>query len=187
METKDVRKGLSLIAFGFLFILLNITINNVPISPSFIGWLLFFIAYPYIEKYADGKDYLKWAALILTIVTAVQWVLEIVKAPVDFGVLKSIVAVANAVFMFLFFGVLEKIARSFSLEQRAGKLSTLKYVNLISYFGTVVFSILYSFRQSTLFAVVAFLCGVVAIIFAIITCVTLFKLKNEIGEDAAVA
>lgn len=187
METKDVTKGLSLIAFGFLFTLLNITINDVSITPSFIGWLLFFIAFPYVEKYAEGKDYLKWAALILTIVTAVQWVLEIVKAPVQLDILKTIVGVVDVVFMFLFFGVLENIVKSFNLEERAGKLRTLKFVNLISYLGTVVFSLIYSIRQDALFAGIAALCGIVAIISAIVTCFTLFRVKNEIADKTAAA
>ena len=42
----DLRKGLSYVAFGFLFTLINfnLTVNGqaISITPNFIGWILFF-------------------------------------------------------------------------------------------------------------------------------------------------
>ncbi|MBR3151726.1 MAG: hypothetical protein IKF18_05015 [Erysipelotrichaceae bacterium] len=187
MVSKDISKGLTLIAFGFLFVLLNITINDLSITPSFIGWLLFYIAIPYLGEYTEGKDYLKWAALILTIVTAVQWVLEITHAAANIESIKTIVGLVNAVFMFILLGVLENIARDNKCEALEGRLGALKIVNIVSYLGTLAFGMLYSVSRTDLFALLAFACGVVAIIAAIVTCFTLFKLKKEIAEGTAVA
>lgn len=187
MVSKDITKGLTLTAFGFLFVLINININEISISPAFIGWLLFFLAFPCFGKYGEGKEYLRWAALILTIITAVEWTLEVTNAVANTDVLKTIVGLANAVFMFLYFDILINVARDYGHEETANKLSTLKYVNIGGYIGTVVFAVLYALTKNTIMAVLTVVCGVVVLVTAIITCVRLFKLKKEIANGTSVA
>ena len=130
---------------------------------------------------------MRWAALILTIITAVEWTLEVTNAVANTDVLKTIVGLANAVFMFLYFDILINVARDYGHEETANKLSTLKYVNIGGYIGTVVFAVLYALTKNTIMAVLTVVCGVVVLVTAIITCVRLFKLKKEIANGTSVA
>ena len=47
----NIQKALTFIAFGFLFTLLNININSINFTPSFIGWILLFLAYDNLGTY----------------------------------------------------------------------------------------------------------------------------------------
>ena len=71
----SLKRGLSFVAFGFLFTLvnLNLTLNGTTVNviPDFIGWALLFRAYDMLGHYMDGKNYLKWTFLILLILSAV--------------------------------------------------------------------------------------------------------------------
>ena len=59
----NLRKGLTLIAFGFLFTLidLNLTLNGktLNVTPDFIGWILMYLAIDNLGDYADRKPILK--------------------------------------------------------------------------------------------------------------------------------
>ena len=73
----NIKKGISYVAFGFLFTLVNFNINfpsvSINIMPDFIGWLLFFLAFDKLGDYVSSKPYLKWMALALMIVSGAVW------------------------------------------------------------------------------------------------------------------
>ncbi|MBQ5978023.1 MAG: hypothetical protein IJL51_07820 [Oscillospiraceae bacterium] len=181
----NLKKGLSLVAFGFLFTLvnLNLTFNGsaVNIMPDFVGWILFFLAIDPLGDYAADKKYLKWAALVLAVFTAAFWLLEIAMPELDPGLLKTLVSVAEAVYMFLLFGVLEKIAHDYG-SQREGSIRTLKILNLALFAGFVVIGLLAAAQGSLALTGTAAVLGVAALVAYIVTMVTLFKLKREIAE-----
>ena len=111
----DIKKGISYIAFGFLFTLLNINLNfngtSINITPDFVGWILMFLAFDHLGQYVENKGYLKWIALILAILTGVIWVYGLVKPELSIDTVKTVVSFAGVVFMFILFGVLEEVAR----------------------------------------------------------------------------
>ncbi len=181
----NLKKGLSLVAFGFLFTLvnLNLTFNgsSVNIMPDFVGWILFFQAIDPLGDYAADKKYLKWAALVLAVFAAAFWLLEIAMPELDPGLMKTLVSVAEAVYMFLLFGVLEKIAHDYG-SQREGSIRTLKILNLALFAGFVVIGLLAAVNGSLALTGTAAVLGVAFLVAAIVTMVTLFKLKREIAE-----
>ena len=187
MVSANIRRGLTFVAVGFLFTLVNVTVNNVNVTPNFVGWLLFFLAYPCLEKHAEGKEYLKWASLIIMIITLVRWVLDITHLVGDTSTLDTIVGIASEIFMFILFGILENVANYYNRADFAGKLRRLKYMNLVFYIVFAVSVIVYSFNQSTLIAGIALISGLIELILAIIICVTLFKLDKEIANGEPVA
>ena len=79
----NLKRGLSLIAFGFLFTLMNINLTfngfKINIMPDFVGWLLFFLAFGSLGVFAEGLKWLRWVALVLMVISAAFWALEILK------------------------------------------------------------------------------------------------------------
>ena len=79
------------------------------------------------------------------------------------------------------FGVLEKIAHDYG-SQREGSIRTLKILNLAPIAGFVVIGLLAAAYGSMALTGTAAVLGVAALVAAIVTMVTLFKLKREIAE-----
>ena len=79
----NIKKGLSYVAFGFLFTLVNfnLTLNGgtLNVMPDFVGWILFFLAFDKLGTYISDKKYMKWISLILAVVTAALWILGMAK------------------------------------------------------------------------------------------------------------
>ena len=181
----NLKKGLSLVTFGFFFTLVsfNLTINgiSVNVTPDCIGWILFFLAIDQLGDYTADKMYLKWSALVLAVFTAAFWILDMAKPELDQGLLRPIVSIAEAAYMFLLFGVLEKIAHDYG-SQREGTIRTLKILNLALIAGFIVTGLLASAKGSMALVGVTAVLGVAALVAAIVTMVMLFKLKREIAE-----
>ena len=180
----NLKKGLTFVAFGFLFTLvnLNITLNGstLNIMPDFIGWILFFLAFDKLGKYVEDKRYLKWIALILTIATAVLWIFDIAEPASRIDFLKTIVTIVSAVYMFLLFGSLEKIAHEYGSAGETA-LHMLKILNLVLNVAFVVLALMAGYVSLENYALLATLTGVAALVAAIITAVVLFRLRKDIG------
>ena len=180
----DIKKGISYIAFGFLFTLVNINLQlnggSLNITPDFIGWILMFFAFDKLGSYVGGKGYMKWIALVLAIATGVVWVCGIAKPELDLDIIKTVVSFVSMGYMFILFGILEGIARDHapSFEKN---ISMLKIVNLVLYIAFFVTAMLAA-RDMNTFAMPAFILGAAALIAAIITAVTLIKFGIAIED-----
>ena len=89
-----LRKGLTLIAFGFLFTLidLNLTLNGktLNVTPDFIGWILMYLAIDNLGDYADRKPILKLDYLLLAVLSLIQRILAVYDRNVKIiGLIKS--------------------------------------------------------------------------------------------------
>ena len=180
----DIKKGLTYVAFGFLFTLVNFNLKYngtaVNIVPDFVGWILFFLAYDKLGDYLKDKAYLKWMSLGLAIFTAVEWILAIVKPDLDLDIVKTVVDIVSMVYTFILFGALEKIAHDYNSD-RESTIRILKYFNIVIYALFAVAALLSALVDEK-YAVLALVFGLAALVAAIITCVVLFKLKKEISE-----
>ena len=177
----NVPKGVKYAALGFLFQLLNVNLNFgsvvINIIPEFVGWIFLFLACGLLADYLRNSTWMKPVALVLIVVTAALWVLDIAKIEVPY--IGIVVGIITAIFMFVFFGALEKIAAEVE-SPRQSTLSTLKYLNLIVYILLVVAAVIISASGSHAFAAIFVLTGVVGLVAAIVTAVVLFKFSNEI-------
>ena len=182
----DVKKGLSYVAFGFLFTLVNINLSfngtTVNIMPDFVGWILLFLAFDQLGSYMEEKSYLKWISLIMIILTAVRWVLDVFMTEINIDILSTVSAIISAVYMFMLFGVLEKIARDYG-SQRESTLHMVKILNLALYIAFALLGLLTLVTESMGIGTLTLIVGIAALVTAIITLVTLFKLKKEIGNQ----
>ncbi len=181
----NLKKGLSFVAFGFLFLLvnLNLTLNGTTVNctPDFIGFILFFLAFDALGSYTQGKGYLKWISLLLVILSGAQWLLKTLRPELSgFSLLNGVTALLSAVYMFLLFGILEAIAGDFN-SPRESTLSVLKYVNLLVYVLLAFFSLQSGTGISLNSASsLVLMLGAIGLVSAIVTLVVLFKLRNEI-------
>ncbi|MBQ6222520.1 MAG: hypothetical protein IJJ44_07910 [Solobacterium sp.] len=181
----DLRKGLSYVAFGFLFTLINfnLTVNGqaISITPNFIGWILFFLSFNELGKYVRGKDYLKWCALVLAVLSGISWGLGIVKPELSIDKLNSVTNLIAAVFMFMFLGIMVQIAEDYH-SSRASTLRTLRVLNFALEIGLSVIGLFITPETVPAYAVIILVAGLVLLIAAIITCITLFGLRKDITE-----
>ena len=196
----SLKRGLSFVAFGFLFTLvnLNLTLNGTTVNviPDFIGWALLFRAYDMLGHYMDGKNYLKWTFLILLILSAVTWTYDLfMPEQATPQILYTVITLISVVAMFILFGVLEKIAADYQ-SSRESTLRMLKYINVVLHASVVILALLFARTvtqnggvteiagtpyQVTLGTMMG-LAGVAALVSAVVTAVVLFKLKGEISS-----
>ena len=191
----NIRKGISYIAFGFLFTLVNINLSlnrvTINIMPDFIGYLLLFMSFNETGSYAEGRQFLKWVFLVLAVLTAGTWGAGIIRPGLAMPAwLTTAVAAVSACAMFLLFGIVEKIAEDHDSPQ-GQTIGWLKYVNVILYaaffftsvnLGRDILSGAHEAGSSfqTYLGVLATVMGAAALVFAVITAVVLFKLRKDI-------
>ena len=183
----NLKKALSLIAFGFLFTLvsINLTVNGqkINLTPDFIGWILMMVAFDNLGDYVKDKMYLKWMSLILAVAYAVLWIFSLVKPELNLGILNTCAAIVSSVYMFMLFGILEKIAHDIG-SARESTIRMLKILNLGSYLAVLVCGLVFTKTEAPVFGVLVLVFGVAIIVCAVITAVVLFKLKKEMDSIA---
>lgn len=192
MNTENLKKGISYVAFGFLFTLVNINLNfssgTLNVTPDFIGWILLFLAFPLLGAYASDKPYLRWIPLLMVVLTGAVWILDFAKPELDAGILKTVSGVISAVYMFVLFGVLEQIARDYG-SSRADTIRTLKYINLIAYAVMIVSFLITELTRNLSYGAFGLIVGFVGLAAAIVTLVVLLRFRKEmhtrIAERAA--
>jgi len=182
--TESIRKGLTFIAVGFLFTLVNFNLTitmseahySINIMPDFIGWILFFLAYGKLGRYVRDKVYLKWIPFVMIILTAVLWIVGFMSPASTVIVLQAVSSILGALYMFLLFGSLEEIADHYG-SSKGSLLTFLKYANLAVSCLILVLSLINV--DISVYAVV----GALGLVLAIITAVILFGLRNDVPEE----
>ena len=182
---KDINKGITLIAIGFLFTLININLTfntlKVNITPDFVGWFLFFLAFDHLGDYGKGKEYIKWLSLCLAIAVAALWILEITMPELPIDLFKSVVSILSAIYIFILFGILTKIAEDYG-SNKAATINVLKYLNIILILLFAAAGTYAYYKESTIMIAAAAIFGVSALVSAIVTCITLFALRKDIKD-----
>ena len=187
----DLRKALSLIAFGFLFLLvnLNLTFNEATLclTPDFIGWLLLLLAAAPLGSYGEGKGYLKWLPALMLVVSAADWGLEVLRPELRGGSFDLILTLGNlvtAVYLFLLITVLEQVARDCG-SPREQTLRTLKYCSVGLELATLLLGWLTTATESGLLAALVLGLLVAALVISISLAVALFRLRKDAASRAA--
>lgn len=179
----DIKKGLTYVAYGFLFTLININLNfngtSINIIPDFVGWILFFLAYDKLGTYTNDKSFLKWGFLIMAVYTGVTWILGFTSSEMDLGIINTVFGVLSTVLMFILFGSLEMVAHDYD-PAREQTIYMLKMLNLVLGIVFVVFGLIMAGTQSNIMGVLTILIGVALLVLAIYTAFVLFKLRNAV-------
>ena len=199
----NIRKGLSLTAYGFLFILINFNLvmegRTINVIPDFIGWILLFLAFGKLGDYTKGCGWLRWLALILVIPSAYSWLISLIKPELvgspGLATIETLASIGELVFIVLMFTPLIRIAHDYGSD-REEKFKKLRIVNLIMYAIFICVSVLVTVFRSridvtgpsgalVIIAVVTTAAGIALLVCAVITAISVFKLKNEVAEKTA--
>ncbi len=180
----NLKKGLSYVAFGFLFTLVELNLNfqngTINVMPDFIGWILFFLAFDKLGIYVENKKYLKWISLVMIILTGTIWVLGIAKPEISTDILTTTATIISLIYMFILFGAVEQIARD-DQSKKESTIHMLKIINLVLYAGFVITALGFAAASQGALAMLAAVLGVAALVAAIVTLVVLFQLRKEIS------
>ena len=183
----NIKKGITLIAVGFLFTLVNINItlngNQISVTPDFIGWILFFLAFSELGQYINDKPYMKWLALVQVVLCAVSWILSIVSPGLNVSWLQMIINALSAVYMYILFIALEKVAADYN-SKKEGTIRFLKYFNVASYVLLLIANLIAGGTNISTLSIIVIVAVVFAFAAAIMTAVVLFGLRKEINEKA---
>ena len=182
----NIKKGISLIAFGFAFVLVNLTLTlngrSICVTPDFVGWILFFMSFDLLGSYIADKAYMKWISLILAIVTGAIWMLKIAAPEMNTSILTTAATVVSVFYMYILFNVLEMVAHDHA-PQREATIRMLKILYLVMYVLFVVFSMLTLASQNENLALLAGLVGAVTLVCAIVIALVLFRFRKEVKES----
>ena len=185
----NLKKGLSYLAVGFLFTLvnINITMNNqtVNLMPEFVGWILLALAFVPMGKYTLFKDVLHWIPIVLAVYYAFAYLFAFVMPNVSFGWLGLIALILELVYFFRLFDCLESVARDYAFEL-VPRIHTLKILYIVCLVGVIVLMLLsltvYSFG---IFPILLVVDSLAFLVVAVVICVTLFQLRKAVPDGGA--
>lgn len=182
----DIKKGISYVAFGFLFTLININLTfngaTINIVPDFLGWILFFLAYDKLGGYMENRVYLKWGFLIMAVFKGVLWILDFTGGP-ELGYLGTFFSLLALFLMYMLFGALEKVSHDFD-PGREQTIYMLKILNLTASVAFVVVGLIMLITKAETLVVVELVIGLAALVLAVYTTFVLFGLRKAIQEEA---
>ena len=188
-----LKKGMTLVAVGFLFISFYVNINLkggvLTLPPSFIGWILFVLAYPKIVKYTSYSISLYWIPLVLAVYSALNWVLNLINLSIYFPLLPIAAGVLTIVYLVKLLGCLELLARDYArnLVPRVHTLNVL-YLSLEIALSVFAFLLVTLPRVGgapalALITILLLIAGLAAAVVTILICVTLFQLRKAIPDE----
>ena len=182
----NVKKGIRLIAIGFVFTLINLNINfnaqSINIMPDFIGWFIIAFAFSYMGSFKKGSGWLKWGSILLGLISAGLMIAEFIFPKYDFTLYKSGASILEALIIFFLLKLLEKIGRSYG-SGLVGDLKILRYVYLVVYVIFQALSLCSGFLPVDLFTTLVSLCGIIALLTAIITMLVLLRFSATLETE----
>lgn len=184
MIHENIKKAVSLTAFGYLFIFLNINLDfgnvSVNILPEWLGWLLLYFASLKLQDYIKERKYIIWFLLAMSIYTLALYLAGIMAPEFNTSILNALKSIIGAAASFLYLGVICEIA------DEAGSVHSMALHNL-RWFNAVISLILGILALvirniDTAAAIVIMFGSLIALAAMIITAVVLFRFRREIKE-----
>ena len=176
----NIKKGIRLIAIGFLFTLINInvTVNEHVINfmPDFVGWILIGIACTKLDDYVKGKPFYMIGAILLGICNLAIALVTLFLPKMDITIYKTGVSVLTIIYVFALLTLIEKIGKDKGYKD-AGSIRILKYVYLIVFILFQAMTFAASYLPVNVLAFIVSISGLTALVTAIITAVVLFRMS----------
>ena len=181
----NIKKALSYAAFGFMFTLVNINLTfdtlTVNVTPDFIGWILLYVGFDKFGTYVENKKYLKALSLILIILSAGLWAIDLFRLDLPLTIVKVVANVLSAIYIFGLFTILTKVADDYH-SAHADTIRYLKYINVVLFLLLSILGLVADRLSIPVLAAVFAVLGILALVSAIISMVVLFRLRKEINE-----
>ncbi len=100
------------IAYGFLFLFLNLDLGTINILPDWVGYYLFFRALPVMEEENREAGLLVWPVKLLGCWALLRWVLQVFGVGWELRILSLVMAVLSLYVRFQFLTNLAGIAEA---------------------------------------------------------------------------
>ncbi|MDE7262794.1 MAG: hypothetical protein K2N78_12155 [Oscillospiraceae bacterium] len=189
-DRKILYQGLSHAAWGYFFLNFNLNLGTVSILPSFVGYILFYLA---IEKLAgERRDLalLRPLCILLAVWSALDWLLSWGGGSIDGHALflDLLAAAAGLYFQFQFLTDMAALAEAYcpysGLDARLRRRRTayIVLVTAVSLFSTYPGRFL--IRGDDWRTVVMAVLAVVACIISLLVMAALFKLRKIFRASA---
>ena len=180
----DLKKGLSFVAFGFLFTLVNFNLTfpsgTVNIMPDFVGWILLTMAFAMLGTYTEDKAILKVLSIIMIVVSGALWALDFISTNFDDYWIKLTGNILSAVYMFILLGCLEKVSSDYGSDKGI-TLRTLKILTVVINVVLILIALLSRFASLEIIVPAVAVVGVVALVTAVVLAAALFGLRKDIN------
>ncbi|MBO7631317.1 MAG: hypothetical protein J6S78_03200 [Lachnospiraceae bacterium] len=183
----SIAKGVSLVAFGFLFLFLDFNLIfsesfSIDILPDAVGWLLFLLSVRYLEDYIKNPTGMRVFAFFLFLEEILQWSFSLsgedasafeLKAD-DLRFLFFLMSLCTLIFFYQIHGIMIRVAEDF----RAPQGNTIRILRPFMLFIQLAVCILFLFPEA---GKELFLCVVIpGVTAAIVNLFALFGLREEV-------
>ncbi len=182
-----LKKGMTLIAIGFLFISVQININLkggvLSLPPTFVGWILFALAYPRIVKYTSYIVSLYWIPIVIAFFSAIGWMLGLVNISIRDPLIMLAGWILTIVYLVKLLGCLELLARDYArnLVPRVHTLNVLYLSLQIAMFVFLALSVINLFFNFLM--TLELILILVTIVVVIVICFTLFQFCSALPDE----
>lgn len=181
---EDVYKSITRAILGYIFISLNFNIGTINLIPAFIGYLFFLSAIKLIENSKKELSLLRIPLIILTVFSAVDWVLAMFGISVTSisYIISIIVSVLSLYFHFQF---LTNIAYIAELCQREGythdkTLIFFRNVKTIILTIATILGLFYTIIDTDIYTIISLAFGFVGLVAVIGIVATLICLRKHL-------
>lgn len=168
------------ISWGYFFIYISINLGTIDILPSWLGFLLIFMALDGVASLETSAKLIKPFALILMAEAGAEWGLKICSVTLDLYWIGTLTGVISLYFHFQLLTNLAQIAEGQG-SKYAGSLKKLRTLQTI--FFTIMVLVPVSSRmtislvESSLFIIALALANIPVML---LICITLFSYKKEL-------
>ena len=194
-DRENLYEGISHAAWGYFFLNFNLNLNNVSVTPTFVGYILFYLAVKRLAGERRDLLLLRPLCVLLAVWGAGDWLLSWGGANLDGQALflDLLVAAAGLYFQFQFLTDMAALAETYrpsvsnDLDARLRRRRTayIVLVTVISLFSTQPGQIIV--RADDWRTVITVVLAVIACIIAVMIMAGLFELRKFFLPDKAQA
>ena len=173
MNKNKLIKGFSSLAWGYIFIHINIDIVIIDLLPDWIGYCLLLDGILYISNHKSSAKFLRQSCILLILASVVEEAAKIYPISVEINLINLIVTIVSLYFHFQL--LTEAASIAYRYEPLIGeKILFLRNARTIL---MTIFTVLYRYLDIYYLSLVL---GLASIIIAFIIVKNLFKLRGEL-------
>ncbi len=176
MEREQLQNGVKKLAWGYVLLHFDINLGTMDILPNWGGYLLFLSALAVIAQVVPSAALLRPFAVGLALWEGLSWVLKLIGAGADLGVLSLIVSVVSLYFHFQLLTNTAELSEAYGCPQ-TGRILTLRTVR------TVVSTLLALPLPWNEYTALVWAALIIGIVVAIWICSVMFSLRRALGDD----
>lgn len=173
MGRQRLADGVKLIAFGYLFLHLNLNLGTLNVLPNWVGYLLILRALPALGEYEPSALLLRPLGILLALWEGFLWGMALLGSSQDDSLFTVIAAVIALYFHFQLLTNLADSAKQFGCPERS-RILTLRTVR------TVLITLLALPVSWADYQVLTTGIAIVFVIVAVWICVVLFSFRRSL-------